>query len=912
MSMEPSEQMPSDTQTHSPVGAFVSYVKQKKFLFGIGGIVVFLMLGAVLFFTTQHVLPAIPFLSNNAWNSNKAAYLARSVYLNPTESDIQTLTQAGSAQNAVNLIFQAPSSSDEQQYTQGLQTLADKKDTYKTQAAYEDAVYAYQLVHDPDRVRRKLYYLLENIFSVDAPDKGKMITLDDAKTLHQMLYDNAYGNYIQLVNNVENNYAMAQYLDLTASTAKNPNENFARELMQLFLIGPYTPLDHNRTTLNYSDQDVNSLAYILTGFTADKINHTVSFNEKRHYTGLKLFLGQQYNNPQEAINFIVEQRKTQAGEFLANKLLHYYLTDTPSDQDITSFANVIIQNNFAILPSLKWLFASNIMYEPQYMSEDRYKTPMDLVASYYTLLYGKNNYSILPNAPELNDLDFRPYNPGSIFGRDGFNSNILFYSGTIMNRWIADTDRLVHTIPAKDIPSLFARLIPDPGLIKSPRDLIATLSQELYLGRTLPQPVQQSLQTYLTTSDAGSPIPFAIHNSTYLQTKLPGLLSFMLVQPEFLTQSGNLQAVPLPPDTEVNGGTQSKLVIVRVRGGWDFQGIWANTNDHSYTANRKQMALNSSNASSLGNGYMLNNAASPLLPFLQSKEAFLVSSVGLPDHSRAHDIAGIQMETGDNQTQEGILAQLASALPSTNVITLTNTPPVMTKGVQSLQIGSSSLTLYQLGKRKNANTQNVAVRESDLKQIFTNRLFPKPLVIYYTQALLLDKLATEDIAQGGTGTPGGTNATQTPFLEKLISNNIGNTYYMYADNSYDHHAHEDLLLNKEVQDLFTNFTNFYNDEKTKTKLTVVFFSEFGRTDKINGSNGTDHGQGGGMVILSNVLHLPEMTGTITPSTDTHNWTNVQVDERDVWSTIFNNLYGLPQNTLFGRNTALSSYPAPLQ
>src|SRR5258708_1249668 len=215
---------------------------------------------------------------------------------------------------------------------------------------------------------------------------------------------------------------MAQYLDLTASTAKNPNENFARELMQLFIIGPYTPLDHNRANPNYSDQDVNNLAYILTGFAADKGTHTVYFDQKRHYPGTKTFLDSQFNDPQGAIDYIVQQKKTAASEFLANKLLHYYVSDTPSDQDITTFANVITQNNFEIEPSLKWLFASDLMYQTQYMNAYRFKTPMDLVSSYYNLLFGKDSYSVIPNAQELKDLDFTPYHPGSIFGRYGFNS----------------------------------------------------------------------------------------------------------------------------------------------------------------------------------------------------------------------------------------------------------------------------------------------------------------------------------------------------------------------------------------------------------------------------------------------------------------------------------------------------------
>lgn len=910
--MQPTEPSLANTSMEKPRTSFLQKVRTKTVLIPFSIILFLVIVIAFSIIPFHHAIPGISLLTNSSWNSDKAAYLAQRVYLNPTMNEIAALSKANSAEDAVNMIFTSPGNQQEQQYQTGLQNLMQNKDKFKTQTAYENTLYAYQMVYDPDRVRRNLYYLLENIFSVDAPDKGKKITLDDGIAFHQMLYNDAFGNYIQLVKNVETSYAMAQYLDLTASTAKNPNENFSREVMQLFLIGPYTPLDHNRTTPNYSEQDVNSLAYILSGYTTDKINHTVSFNPRRHYQGTKLFLGEQYNDPQGAIDYIVQQRQMQAGEFLANKLLHYYVSDTPSDQDITTFAHVIIQNNFAIEPSLKWLFASDIMYRPEYMNEYRFKTPMSLISSYYSILFGLNNDTVIPTAQELNDLDFTPYHPGSIFGRDGFNKNILFYSGTIMNRWIADTDKNLHTLGSKNLSMLSSNLIPNPNSIQTPDDLINTLSQELYLGKTLPVAVQETLKTYLTTNDAGNPIPFALSNQQYIRSKLPGLISYMLVQPEFLTQSGNLQATALPPVTQVNGGNNSKLIVIRVRGGWDFQGIWANISDPAYAMNRKQMALNASNSTPLGSGYVLSNAASSLLPLIKSKEAFLVSSVGLPNHSRAHDIAGIQMETGLDPNENGILGQLNNALPSINLISLTNTPPLMLNGAQSLQIGSSSLTLYQIGKKQAVNKKTLAVRENDLKQTFTNRLFPKPLALYYTQALLLDHLAAEDIAQGGKGTPGGTNATQFPFLEKLITDDIGNTYYLYADDSYDHHAHEDLLLNNQIKDLMNNVVNFYNDEKNQTKLTIVIFSEFGRTDKINGSNGTDHGEGGGMVILSNVVHLPTMVGTITPSKDVNNWSTVQVDERDVWSTLFSDIYGLPQDKLFGRNTPLNSYPVAIQ
>lgn len=91
----------------------------------------------------------------------------------------------------------------------------------------------------------------------------------------------------------------------------------------------------------------------------------------------------------------------------------------------------------------------------------------------------------------------------------------------------------------------------------------------------------------------------------------------------------------------------------------------------------------------------------------------------------------------------------------------------------------------------------------------------------------------------------------------------------------------------------------------------MVFSEFGRTDVVNGGGGTDHGLAGGMIVLSNAIKLPTMLGAMNPSTDINAWTNTQIDERDVWSSIFNDLYSVPQNALFGRSTTLASAPVTI-
>jgi uncharacterized protein (DUF1800 family)/uncharacterized protein (DUF1501 family) len=907
------------------------------------------------------------------WDQAKATYLAQRVLLDPTPAQIQTLTQSGSAVNAVNILFATTSPQEEQAYQTGLSALQQKLgqtthtdtdgevdaaaaadldgdddddsvpvvQTGKTKKGDTDTdtdaptktdvtagdndesgmaavntIYAYQLIHDPNDAQRKLYYLWENTFSVDSQidpgDAADKISSEDVDSLDKILYDNAYGNYIDMVGKVQTTYAMAKYLDLINSSQTDPNENYSREFMQLFLMGEYTPLDTGMTTPNYTDTDVNDLAYLLTGYKSSLVNglNTVTFSAKAHYTGQKMFLGTNisFTDPEQAIPYIVSQRRTQVSEFLANKILKFYVSDAPESQDIVTFAGILSQNNFEILPSLKWLFTSDIMYRPQYMQEERYKSPVELVASFYTSLYGRNDYSIIPNATVLTDLGYEPMRPGSIFGRPGYDANILFYSGSILDKWIGDSDRILraHT-DSVSVAQQLATIITQ-NKITTPLALVQYFENRLYLGAKLPPKAESDITAFVTSSSTIPAAEALDTNNAASMNKMIGMLDLLYAQPEFIMTGGTPSAIALPqPLTPSPQNASTTLVIIRLHGGFDYQQLVANIKDPDYASNRQSLDLTDTSIP-LGAGYVLNSAAKSLMQFIQSKQGFLVLAVGLPGQVRAHDIASQQMETGLNPGGLGIGAALKKADPSLNLVSLTNSPPIFYAGVSSIQMGTSNLLLYpELGKDNESTTGQLQM----LAQILHDRELPKETAAYYSQVLFLNQLANEDIAIGGLGTPGPTNATQFPFLETLINKGIGNVYYLYADNTYDFHSDEDPKFDEQIQLLTQQVADFYNTESKKTNLTIVFFSEFGRTDKINGNDGTDHGTGGGMTVLSNQLHWPTVVGSLNPSTDTNNWTNVVVDERDVWDTIFNSLYGVPVNTLFGRTQTIASYPVTI-
>ena len=825
----------------------------------------------------------------------KAEFLAQRVLLSPTPAQIASLSSAPSAADAVDQLFAPASAGDAKAYQAGQASFAATAGTYKTPTAFSDASYAYTLAHDPNQAHLKLYYLLENLFSVDGQDKDEGITYSDVDALHKILSDNTTGSYLTLLEKVQTNYALDRYLNLTQSRATSPNENFARELLQLFMMGSYTPTDTANAHPNYSEEDVSSLAYILTGYTATK-DHQVAFRPALHYTGKKNFLGSSVNDPANAIHYIAKQRSGQIALFLASKLMHYYLSDTPTTADLNSFANEILRDKFQVLPSLKWLLASDIMFRPQYMQADRYKTPLEAVASYYSDLYGRNDYSAVPDSALLSTLNFTPYLPGSVFGRDGFNSNPLFYSGTIVENWVHSTDVLLHPATAAPLPPAVAAARKSSS---TATQFVSKLSETLYLGRQLPAATQKILGDYL--------------GNDMTDQHVRDVTALLIDQPEFLTQSGNLQHTALQQSNETAAGPDSKLVVVRLRGGMDYQQLVADTADPAYVADRKSLALTPLDSTPLGNGYVLNNVAAPLLPIVQSGQLSFVNAVGLPGQIRAHDIASRQMETG--LASEGILANLHQHDPSRTLVSISPTPPIMMSGTSSLQIGTNNLGLFP--GRQGMTTP--APLEAVFSSIMKARTFPTVLSQYYGQAMFLDGLAHNaaitptagnPIAAGkpGVSKAGSTTTQEFSTLAGLMNNNVGNTYYLGATGSYDDHVTEAARFDPLAKDLFANLAQFYAQESAKTKITIVVFSEFGRTDVVNGSAGTDHGVAGGMLVLSNALKLPTMLGAMNPSKDINDWTNTQIDERDVWSTIFSDLYSVPQNALFGRSATLATAP----
>jgi uncharacterized protein (DUF1800 family) len=128
------------------------------------------------------------------------------------------------------------------------------------------------------------------------------------------------------------------------------NENFARELLELFTIG----------IGNYTQVDIIEAARAYSGYVTDGTN--VYFNPNHHDNNDKTFMGQTGNwDGDDIVDIIFEQEETAL--FFARKIYKWFLYEYPNEQIINDMANILIENDFEIKPMLEALFTSDHFYE---------------------------------------------------------------------------------------------------------------------------------------------------------------------------------------------------------------------------------------------------------------------------------------------------------------------------------------------------------------------------------------------------------------------------------------------------------------------------------------------------------------------------------------------------------------------
>jgi uncharacterized protein (DUF1800 family) len=174
--------------------------------------------------------------------------------------------------------------------------------------------------------------------------------LYDQALLH-VIRENALGNFRDLLMNVSKSASMIQFLNNNQNKKSHPNENFARELMELFTIGRG----------NYTETDVKESARAFTGWGAN-LQGGFDFRPRQHDDGIKTFFGKTGNfSGEEILEILLAQKQTSV--FITRKIYRFFVNEIADEEKINVLATQFFESGYEIHSLMISIFTSSWFYD---------------------------------------------------------------------------------------------------------------------------------------------------------------------------------------------------------------------------------------------------------------------------------------------------------------------------------------------------------------------------------------------------------------------------------------------------------------------------------------------------------------------------------------------------------------------
>jgi uncharacterized protein (DUF1800 family) len=220
---------------------------------------------------------------------------------------------------------------------------------------------------------------------------------------------NALGNFRTLAKAVSRDPAMMIWLDLVQSKKESPNENFGREVMELFTLGEG----------HYTESDVREAARAFTGYRINQKEQSFRFADRQFDPGVKTFMGK--TGPwdgDQILDIIISQ--PESARFITAKIWRFFAYDEPDPKLIDALASELRNTRDELRPFMKSLFLSEEFYSPQ-ARNSQIKSPVQFLAQALRTLPVQ-----LPDS-DVVEFAFRqmgqvPFFPPNVKGWDGGKS----------------------------------------------------------------------------------------------------------------------------------------------------------------------------------------------------------------------------------------------------------------------------------------------------------------------------------------------------------------------------------------------------------------------------------------------------------------------------------------------------------
>ncbi|MDR6403586.1 MULTISPECIES: DUF1800 family protein [Chryseobacterium] len=218
-----------------------------------------------------------------------------------------------------------------------------------------------KMVNSKEQMKEKMAFFWHGHFAsrVQNPKFNRQIL--------NVIRKNALGNFKDLLFEVSQAPAMLSFLNNQQNKKDHPNENFAREVMELFTMGRG----------NYTEKDIREGARAFTGWGFDKEGNFVE-RKKQHDEGTKTFLGKTGNfTGKDVLDIILEQKAT--AKFIATKIYKFFVNENVDESIVNKLSENFYQSGYDIKKLMTEIFSSSWFYDKKNIG-NRIKSPIELMA----------------------------------------------------------------------------------------------------------------------------------------------------------------------------------------------------------------------------------------------------------------------------------------------------------------------------------------------------------------------------------------------------------------------------------------------------------------------------------------------------------------------------------------------------
>eukprot|EP00913_Durusdinium_trenchii_P028475 g26703.t1 len=798
-------------------------------------------------------------LGTNPWNVAKVMHLFRRAAFGASWETAQAAVDSTPAEVVAGLIRGGDGQDAFEAEVESLMDgVMESQDPRQLQS-----VWLYRMLHSPHPLKERMTLFWHNHF---ATSNAKVADLRMMQRQHESLRTHALGHFGDMLQEMTRDPAMILWLDSNTNKKGKPNENYAREVFELFSLG----------VGNYTETDIKEAARALTGW--DVRDRRAVFNPGEFDSGEKTILGRTGRwGAGDVVRIALEQPA--CARFLTRKIFRELVSDTVElpDRLLEPLADEFRIRNYDIAWLVdrmlrSWVFYSAVAYQ------QKIKSPVDFLIGTVRLLEGR--VGPLPLATLGEKLGQILYYPPSVKGWDGgddwINSTTLLTRqnvsfqltsgqglgrrsdpGELVRRYRVQGDRRVAEFFLKlflqrpdheALPRLLDYVRSERKRLKSAFYSDKAIDQRLARGTTL-IPINQRIH------------PMTVSRRDFLAAS-SGVAVGLGMPDVFQSAAAAAPALGKP------GGKETVLVVVQLSGGNDGLNTVIPYRHPEYIRRRPKLKQPAARVKKLGKDDLaLHPEMSGFAKLWEDSKLSIVQGVGYPNSDRSH-FSSMDIWHKASRSKEQRYGWLGRTLPAIGGAGAAmhvggDEGPLALFSATGHAPSLKSLAEYKLQLGKGAD---VALKRRLIEGFAGDRKAParssnalldrirQSAKQTYESSRRIQKVAeskSKSVDYPKTGLGG-----RMQLIAKLINAEVPERIFYTSLDGFDTHAaqavtHANLL--REFSDAIASFQQDLTQRGNQKRVVVMTFSEFGRRVRENGSDGTDHGSGSQMFFIGDAV-----------------------------------------------------------